>query len=37
VNRGELKNAEEKLDREFLLLNGDSYMQIDYRILKEHF
>jgi len=34
---GALKNAEDKLPREFLLLNGDTYLPIDYGKVVEFF
>ena len=34
---GALKNAEDELEDEFLLLNGDTYLPIDYRGLIRHF
>lgn len=34
---GALKNAEDKLDREFLVLNGDTYLDIHYQDLFEFF
>lgn len=34
---GALKNAEDKLDDEFLLLNGDTYLAIDYAELTKYF
>lgn len=34
---GALKNAEEKLNDEFLLLNGDTYLPIDYNKLADSF
>jgi NDP-sugar pyrophosphorylase family protein len=34
---GALKNAEDKLEEEFLLLNGDTFLPIDYGKLMEYF
>lgn len=34
---GALKNAEDKLKKEFLLLNGDTYLPINYRELIDYF
>jgi len=34
---GALKNAEDKLKKEFLLLNGDTFLPIDYRKLISYF
>jgi NDP-sugar pyrophosphorylase family protein len=34
---GALKNAESKIKEEFLLLNGDTYLPIDYRKLVDYF
>lgn len=34
---GALKNAKEKLTEEFLLLNGDTFLDIDYQDLISYF
>lgn len=34
---GALKNAEDKLEKEFMVLNGDTFLPIDYIALVEHF
>lgn len=34
---GALKNAEDKLEKEFMVLNGDTFLPIDYIALVKHF
>ncbi|MBF0118047.1 MAG: NTP transferase domain-containing protein [Desulfobacterales bacterium] len=33
---GALKNAEEKINQDFLLINGDTYLPIDYQVFQDY-